>query len=489
MVFSDLFFIYVFLTLNLICYAVAPGLRGKNAVMIIFSMVFYSWAGPVYLLLMVGLVLVNWINALFIGRSRSKGAARFWLILSCVISLGALGFFKYANFIVDNLRLAGLGIEGFGGVVLPIGISFYTFQILSYVIDVYRKEVPAQPSFWRLLLYVSMFHQCIAGPIVRYQHIAAEITDRRVNGAEFSRGITRFTVGLAKKALLANVCAKIADGVLLADAVASDGAKLAENAAVLAGKPVAAMWLGVLMFMLQIYLDFSAYSDMAIGMGLMVGFHYRENFDYPYTAVSVTDFWRRWHISLSSFFRDYVYIPLGGNRKGLARKLLNMLVVWFLTGLWHGASWNFVLWGLYFFLFLVFENVGGRKLLEGLPKFVGRCYLLIVVFFGWILFRFEQLGLIGVVVKGLFGLNGNAFTDFETNNLWLNHLFFLLVALIACTPLVHWLRQKLTAGAERNRGVAVLYGVWDVAAPVALLLLSTMALVGNSYNPFLYFRF
>ena len=485
MVFSDLFFIYVFLALNLLCYVIAPNLKAKNAVMIVFSMVFYSWAGPVYLLLMVGLVLINWILALCVGKSRSKGAKRAWLLLSCLVSLGAIGFFKYARFIADNLRWAGVPEGSFAWVVLPIGISFYTFQILSYVVDVYRGEVKPQTSFWRLLLYVSMFHQCIAGPIVRYSHIAAEITDRRVDSAEVAKGITRFTVGLAKKAMLANVCAKIADTVLLADAVASDGAKLTENMAALSGKPAAALWLGVLAFMLQIYLDFSAYSDMAIGMGLMIGFHYHENFNYPYVAASVTDFWRRWHISLSSFFRDYVYIPLGGNRKGLARKLLNMLVVWFLTGLWHGASWNFVLWGLYFFLFLVIENLGWREKLEKLPKIVGHVYLLIVVFFGWILFRFEQLGLIGVVLKGLFGLNGNGFSDFETSNLWLNYLFFLIVAIVACTPLVH----KIGEWARKARGTAVLYGVWDVLAPVALLILSTMALVGNSYNPFLYFRF
>ena len=426
MVFSDLFFIYVFLALNLLCYVIAPGLKAKNAVMIVFSMVFYSWAGPVYLLLMVGLVLVNWILALLVGKSRSKGGKRFWLLLSCAISLGALGFFKYANFIAENLKMMGVAAGSFAWVVLPIGISFYTFQILSYVVDVYRGEVKPQTSFWRLLLYVSMFHQCIAGPIVRYQHIAAEITDRRVDSVEFAKGITRFTVGLAKKAMLANVCAKIADTVLLADAVASDGAKLTENIELLSKQPAAALWLGVLAFMLQIYLDFSAYSDMAIGMGLMIGFHYHENFNYPYVADSVTDFWRRWHISLSSFFRDYVYIPLGGNRKGLPRKLLNMLVVWFLTGLWHGASWNFVLWGLYFFLFLVIENLGWRDLLKKLPKFVGHVYLLVVVFFGWILFRFEQLGLIGVVLKGLFGLNGNGLTSFEAHNLWLNYLFFLI---------------------------------------------------------------
>ena len=489
MVFADLIFLYGFLPLNLICYALAPSLRAKNTVMIVFSMIFYSWAGPGFLLLLVGLVFVNWLLALGIGRARSRGAATALLVVSCVVSLGALCYFKYANFLVDNLRALGLAIQGFPEVLLPIGISFYTFQILSYTVDVYRKEVSPQTSFWKLLLYVSMFHQCIAGPIVRYQDISAEIDNRRVNGTEFSKGVTRFAIGLAKKALLANACARIADSILLADSVASDAARVAENAAALAGKPAAMLWLGVLVYMLQIYLDFSAYSDMAIGMGLMIGFHYRENFRYPYAAGSVTDFWRRWHISLSSFFRDYVYIPLGGNRKGLPRKLLNMLVVWFLTGLWHGASWNFVLWGLYFFVLLVIENLGWRKLLDKLPRFVGHLYLLIAVFFGWILFRFDRMELAVTVVKGLFCGNGNAFTDFSANTMWLNNVFFLIAAVLACTPLVHALHGRITQRAAASKGVAVVYGVWEVLAPLALLALATMALVGNSYNPFLYFRF
>lgn len=489
MVFADLIFVFVFLTLNLICYSLAKGIRAKNIVTVVFSLLFYSWSGPVYLLLMLAIVLFNWIFALLIDKSKTKGGAKFWMIFSCVVSLGALGFFKYTNFIVGNLKPL-IDLSGFvPEILLPIGISFYTFQILSYVIDVYRGDVPVQRSYWRLLLYVSLFHQCIAGPIVRYSDISREITDRRVTGAEFSQGVTRFTVGLAKKALLANVCAKVADSILLTDAVASDPSLLADNIAALAQKSAALLWLGVLMYMLQIYLDFSAYSDMAIGMGLMIGFHYKENFNYPYAAVSVTDFWRRWHISLSSFFRDYVYIPLGGNRRGLPRKIFNMLVVWFLTGLWHGASWNFVLWGLYFFVFLVIENIGWRDFLAKLPSVFGRVYLLIVVFFGWILFRFSQMPLVWTVVKGLFCANGNAFLDFESNTLWLNYIFFVIVAIIACTPLVKSVNSLLTRRSENSTAVAVIHGVVTALIPIALLLLSTMALAGNSYNPFIYFRF
>lgn len=489
MVFADLVFVFVFLTLNLICYSLARGIRAKNFVMILFSLIFYSWSGPVYLLLMLGLVLLNWMFALLIDKSSRKGVAKFWMIVACVVSLGALCFFKYTNFLVDNLKPL-IDLSGFiPEILLPIGISFYTFQILSYVVDVYRGEVPVQRSYWRLLLYVSLFHQCIAGPIVRYSDISREITDRRVTGAEFSQGITRFTVGLAKKALLANVCAKVADSILLTDAVASDPTLLAENIVALAGKSAGLLWLGVLMYMLQIYLDFSAYSDMSIGMGLMIGFHYKENFNYPYAAVSVTDFWRRWHISLSSFFRDYVYIPLGGNRRGLPRKLFNMLVVWFLTGLWHGASWNFVLWGLYFFVFLVIENIGWRDFLAKLPSIFGRVYLLIVVFFGWILFRFSQMPLVWTVVKGLFCANGNAFVDFEANTLWLNYLFFVIVAIIACTPLAKGINSFFARKSDSSPAVAVIHGTVSALIPIALLLLSTMALAGNSYNPFIYFRF
>ncbi len=489
MIFADLIFVFVFLTLNLICYSLAKGIRAKNIVMIIFSMIFYSWGGPVYLGLMIAIVLLNWIFALLIDKCRGKKSSTVWLVIACIVSLGALAFFKYTNFFVENLKPLFDLSDFIPEILLPIGISFYTFQILSYVIDVYRGEVDVQRSFWHLLLYVSLFHQCIAGPIVRYSDVSREITERRVTGAEFSNGVTRFTVGLAKKALLANVCAKVADTVLLTDAVASNPEMLAENIAALSSKSAGLLWLGVLMYMLQIYLDFSAYSDMAIGMGLMIGFHYKENFNYPYAAVSVTDFWRRWHISLSSFFRDYVYIPLGGNRRGLPRKLFNMLVVWFLTGLWHGASWNFVLWGLYFFVFLVIENLGWRDALGKMPSIFGRVYLLVVVFFGWILFRFSQLPLIWTVVKGLFCLNANPFVDFETNTLWLNYIFFLVVAILACTPLVKKLNELVTLKAEKSAALAVVQGAVGALIPIALLLLSTMALAGNSYNPFIYFRF
>lgn len=489
MVFSNLIFLYVFLPLNLLCYGLAKNIRTKNAVMLMFSLFFYAWGEPKYVLLLIGMALADWAFALLIERSRGTGAAKLWLILACVVSLGLLGIFKYGSFAALNLQ----SLTGFPQVIpaiaLPIGISFYTFQILSYVVDVYRGEVAAQRDFSRLLMYVSLFHQCIAGPIVRYKDISDEILFRTSCPSEFNAGINRFAVGLAKKALLANTCGSIADTVLLADKIASDAQTLAANASLLSAKPAFLLWLGVLAFMLQIYLDFSAYSDMAIGMGLMIGFHYKENFKYPYTATSVSQFWRLWHISLGTFFRDYVYFPMGGNRKGTARTLLNLFVVWLLTGLWHGASWNFVLWGLYFFVFIAVEKLFFGKLLEKMPKLFSHAYLLVVVYFSWILFRFRRLPLVWVVVKGLFGANGNPFTSFEANTMWQNYIFFLIIAILAVTPLLKSLGHVLTSKRFRGKPLAKIYPYLQVPAVVAIILLATFALVGNSYNPFLYFQF
>ena len=490
LVFSSLFFIYAFLAANLLCCAFSRHLRTQNAVLLVFSLVFYAWGEPVYLLLLIGVALVDFYCALALGKRRRKRPRRGPLVLACVLTLGALAVFKYTGFFAQTAQ----SLTGWPAVIpqiaLPIGISFYTFQALSYVVDVYRGEVEPEKSFARFLMYVSLFHQCVAGPIVRYADVAEEIVSRRVDRSDLSDGITRFTVGLGKKVLLANTCGQIADTALMTDAAASDAAKLTENLAALSSRPILLLWLGVIAYMLQIYLDFSAYSDMAIGMGRMVGFHYKENFRYPYMARSVRDFWHRWHISLSGFFRDYVYIPLGGNRHGMVRTLFNMLVVWALTGLWHGASWNFVLWGLWFFLLLSLERLFLGKWLERLPAAVGRIFTLAAVLFGWVLFRFRQLPLCLAVLRGMFGLNGNPFTNFETGSLWLNYLFFLPVALLACTPLLHNFHRALEQRARLSGGgYTALLCVTETLAPPVLLLLSTTALVGNSYNPFLYFQF
>jgi alginate O-acetyltransferase complex protein AlgI len=336
-------------------------------------------------------------------------------------------------------------------------------------------------------LYSSLFHQCIAGPIVRYKDVQNDIVNRRVNYREIADGITRFCVGLAKKVLIANTCGSLADTLLVSDSFIATSP--AEALAQLSSRSAVGLWFGMLFYMLQIYLDFSAYSDMAIGMGLMTGFHFKENFQYPYTAKSVTDFWRRWHISLSTFFRDYVYIPLGGNRKGAFKTYRNLLIVWFLTGLWHGASWNFVLWGLFFFIFLCIEKLGLLKLLEKIPSFFSRIYLLLIVYFGWILFKFSDFSFIPVVLKGLFCQNGNSIMDFETKTLLLGNILFIVIAIIATTPAVKVIADKLRQQAAESKKTAVFYTALNIILPLTLLLLSAISLVGDSYNPFIYFQF
>ncbi len=487
MVFSSLLFVYAFLPICMLIYALARGIKAKNIVLLVFSLLFYSWGEPTYVLLLVFMTFADWLFALLIDKCDGKNTGRkILIILSCVVNLGILGVFKYTGFFLENVQNI-FGVPSIiPKIVLPIGISFYTFQLLSYVIDVYRKEVPAQKNFFWLLLYSSLFHQCIAGPIIRYRDVEREILSRRTSYHEITKGISRFAVGLAKKSVLANMCGTLSDTLLVSDALINSNST--EALTELSSRSVAGLWIGVLFYMLQIYLDFSAYSDMAIGMGLMVGFHFKENFNYPYAAKSVTDFWRRWHISLGSFFRDYVYIPLGGNRKGIARTLFNILVVWLLTALWHGASWNFVLWALFFCIFLIIEKIGLLKLINKIPAIFGRIYLLTVVFFGWILFRFSDFKFIPVVLKGMFAGNGNPLIDFETKTLLISNFIFVIIAIIAVTPLIKFISEKLKP--KKSKTVySVIYHIISATIPIVLLLLSTVMLVGDSYNPFLYFQF
>lgn len=476
MVFSSLFFLYLFLPLNLIVYYFAKNTRARNIVMLIFSLVFYAWGEPIYMLLLLFMTASDWLISLYIERQTPHGfKAKLGLVMMAIVNLGLLGFFKYGSFVLENVGFITGRDLGTLNIILPIGISFYTFQLISYVVDVYRGDVPAQKSFAMLLLYVSLFHQCIAGPIVRYKDICAELCERRVTQQDIADGIWRFCFGLAKKAILANAMGGIADKLL----VGGDS---------LANSSILSLWIGVLAYSLQIYLDFSAYSDMAIGMGRMIGIHYRENFDYPYVSRSVTEFWRRWHISLGSFFRDYVYIPLGGNRKGRIRTYINLFIVWFLTGLWHGASWNFVLWGLYFFVFLLLEKLFLQKILSK-DRIVSHIYLIIVVYFGWILFRFENVDDIVNVLRGMFGMNGNAFTNFETNAIVNSNIFILIFCSVVSTPIVRKIGSLIRYTYMDKKAISALYVIGRIAIPLILLLLSTAALVGDSYNPFLYFQF
>ena len=475
MVFSSLFFLYLFLPLNLIVYRLVPNIKAKNITMLVFSLIFYAWGEPVYVLLLIFMTAADYFLALRIDKCapRSK-KAKFYLFSACAVNLGLLGVFKYGTFFLTNLKLLVGFPQSVPSFVLPIGISFYTFQLVSYVADVYRKDISAQKSFSMLLLYVSMFHQCIAGPIVRYKDVYPELLSRRASYEDVSDGVWRFSFGLAKKAILANACGSVADSLL--------------DTKTLSTAPALSLWVGVLAFSLQIYLDFSAYSDMAIGMGRMIGIHYRENFDYPYISRSVSEFWRRWHISLGSLFRDYVYIPLGGSRKGTIRTVLNLFVVWALTGLWHGASWNFVLWGLYFFLFICVEKIFLSKFCKQ-SKVLPHIYLIIVVFFGWILFKFTSVSDVLLTLKGMFGLNGNPFTSFEVGAIIKSNIFILIFCMVVSTPIVKRTGELIKFSIKYNRWIRTVYTIGRIAMPIVLFILSTAALIGDSYNPFLYFKF
>lgn len=472
MVFSNLFFIYLFLPLNLILYYAVPNKTWKNVVLLLFSLFFYSWGEPVwvFLLMLTAFLDYTWAKCIeyfnLTGQQRCKKIA---LIASLVFDLGMLGVFKYSGFVVENINLlTGLSLP-VPQIALPIGISFYTFQTISYVLDVYRGQVAAQKRYYKYLMYLSSYHQLVAGPIVRYSDVAAEIENRTVSAQDFSEGITRFCLGLTKKVVVANVAGSLAGNYLDAD---------------LASLSVAGAWFGVLLYTLQIYYDFSAYSDMAIGLGRMFGFHYHQNFNYPYIAKSVTEFWRRWHISLSSFFRDYVYIPLGGKYR---HQIFNICVVWFLTGLWHGASWNFILWGVFYGVLLIVEKLGLLKVLEKIPSVFSHLYLLFLTLIGWTIFYTTDLGKLGGYFGVMFGLSGNALSDPQLSITFMNNLFWLIAAVLFCMPITQLVKRW--AQAQRSEGVRAGISIVNAIMNVMLLFVCTAMLVGDSYNPFLYFRF
>lgn len=472
MVFSNLFFIYLFLPLNLILYYAVPNKTWKNVVLLLFSLFFYSWGEPVwvFLLMLTAFLDYTWAKCIeyfnLTGQQRRKKIA---LIASLVFDLGMLGVFKYSGFVVENINLlTGLSLP-VPQIALPIGISFYTFQTISYVLDVYRGQVAAQKRYYKYLMYLSSYHQLVAGPIVRYSDVAAEIENRTVSAQDFSEGITRFCLGLTKKVVVANVAGSLAGNYLDAN---------------LASLSVAGAWFGVLLYTLQIYYDFSAYSDMAIGLGRMFGFHYHQNFNYPYIAKSVTEFWRRWHISLSSFFRDYVYIPLGGKYR---HQIFNICVVWFLTGLWHGASWNFILWGVFYGALLIVEKLGLLKVLEKIPSVFSHLYLLFLTLIGWTIFYTTDLGKLGEYFGVMFGLSGNALSDPQLSITFMNNLFWLVAAVLFCMPITQLVKRWTQA--QRSEGVRAGISIVNAIMNVMLLFVCTAMLVGDSYNPFLYFRF
>lgn len=465
MVFSSLFFLFGFLPVCLAVYYAARSRSVRNVILTAFSLVFYAWGEPVWILLLLLSSVVDWLAGLYIGRHQGRPRARLGLLVSLGVNLSLLISFKYADFIVGNVNaLTGLELPK-PGFLLPIGISFYTFQTISYTIDVYRGEVAAQRRYLNFLLFVSSFHQLVAGPIVRYAHVAREIETRVFRLEDFSSGVTRFCRGLFKKVFIANVAGELC--VLLLDRGAPTS--------------VAAAWLGLLMFTLQIYFDFSGYSDMAIGLGRMFGFHYHENFRHPYTATSVTDFWRRWHISLGSFFRDYVYIPLGGNRRYATR---NILIVWALTGLWHGASWNFVLWGSYFGLLLLLEKQLIGALLERSPRALRHAWALFCVMIGWAIFYFTDLSRLGEFLRVLFGFGGADLVDYEAVALATENVLLIALACLLCLPLA----GRIDAGLRARLGPSAA-GVVEVCMNAGMLVTAVALLVGKAYNPFIYFRF
>lgn len=464
MVFSSFSFLLLFFPAVLLIYFLMPGIRGKNIVLCLASLLFYSWGEPLYLFLMLASVLINYLAGLGIERfaNRKKGI----LIADVVFNIGALAFFKYTDFLIGNVnQLTGASIPPVG-IALPLGISFYTFQIMSYVIDVYRGQTKAQQNIILLTVYISLFPQLVAGPIVRYDTVEAELRERRTSLRDFGEGLSRFLYGLGKKVIIANQMALVADSVF-------DSAQTV---------PAAFMWLGIFAYALQIYYDFSGYSDMAIGMGRIFGFHFDENFNYPYMADSVTDFWRRWHISLSGWFREYVYIPLGGNRRGQGRQILNMMVVWLLTGMWHGASWNFVLWGVFYGVALVLEKTVLKNGLKCLPSVLKHGITLLVVLIGWAIFRADGSGMLPVVLERLFVSGSGTARDFLTEHADLLQTAVVLpVAIIGCFPL----RDKLISRFGGEKWFPAL----RYAGALLIWLVSLGLLLGNTYNPFIYFRF
>ena len=485
MVFSSLIFLYGFFSLSLLAYSFCKSQKHQNLVLLLFSLVFYAWGEPKYILLLMFMAFASWLCALRVEKNNG-GKKKLWLIAAVAIEIALIGYFKYAGLICG---IFGEVPQFVRNIALPIGISFYTFQLLTYVVDVYRGEAQAQKRYLNVLLYAALFHQCIAGPIVRYKTVEQELFSGIRRQPEWNIGVSRFCAGLAKKVLLANPCGALADSLILSTNAIGDGALFAENLEALTSLSVEGAWLGIAAYTLHIYLDFSAYSDMAIGMGRMIGLHYLENFNYPYISRSVTEFWRRWHMSLGTFFRDYVYIPLGGNRCSFLRMLLNTFVVWALTGLWHGASWNFVIWGLWSFLFLMVEKFALKKVLDKVPV-VSNLYLLVFAMVGWVIFRFTDIRLALALVKSMFGLNGNVLTSFTSRLQLQSHLYLLIVCMGASTPVMKILGQKVSAFAHAH---GFLGRCWDVffysLIPVLLLLISTACLVGDSYNPFIYFQF
>ena len=466
MVFSTPYFLFLYLPAVLLLYYISP-LKWRNLVLLVVNLIFYGWGEPVYILIMFVSMAIDYTHGILVTRNKAKGnlrGAKMAVASSVIFNLALLFFFKYWDFLAKSLAGLGLDFMPVLGIELPIGISFYTFQTMSYTIDVYRGDARMQKNIITFGTFVTLFPQLIAGPILQYKDLDSQLEQRDHTFERFASGVQRFCVGLAKKVLLANNLGKLWDVYL-----ATPGGELTTLGA----------WLGIVAFSLQLYFDFSGYSDMAIGLGRMLGFEFLENFNYPYLSKSATEFWRRWHISLGNWFREYLYIPLGGNRVSRGRLMFNLLIVWAATGIWHGASWNFLIWGLYYCFWIVVEKLWLGKLLRRAPGWVGHIYGLLLVIVGWAIFAVEDFSAMGLYLKAMFGM-GAGLVDGAALYYLVNYLPMLLIACVAATPLAARVWAKLPRR------------VWQVALPIlacVALVLATAYLVDGTYNPFLYFRF
>ena len=477
MLFADLFFMFAFLPLCFLFYFMFKSIKIKNYILIIFSLIFYASGEPLKILLFIGSAFLNYLFAFWIDKHRNTVRSKLALAIALIFNIGMLGIFKYTDFMINNINgLFGTTIPLLH-IALPLGISFYTFQILSYVIDVYWDKVPVQRHFHKLLLYISLFPQLVAGPIVRYQTIAEEIDERHTSISDAVEGGIRLIIGLSKKVLLANNL-----NVLVGQCF---GTNADLNVIISSDISVVSTWIGVIAYSMQVYFDFSGYSDMAIGIGRIFGFHFDENFRHPFMCRSISEFWQRWHISLGSFFRDYLlYIPIFGKR----RAVLSLFLVWFTTGLWHGASWNYVIWGLYFGIFIFIETKIGKKNLKKVPTAIMHIYNKLVILIGFGIFKFEQMNDLGTFFKNLVGANGNVLYNPETLKALSTHVYIFLIALIACFPIATYLKKRIEASNP------VTYSIGMIATTIYVLLLlfiNTAVLVDTfaSNNPFLYWNF
>ena len=459
MVFSSILFIYYFLAILLVTYFLVPK-KFKNSVLLIFSLLFYFYGEKTYIILLISSCLVNYV----LGRQISAKNGKLFLIVGLIFNVGLLLFFKYTNFFITNFNsIFNLNISTLN-IVLPLGISFFTFQNISYLVDVYRKDVVPQKNFLTYSTYITFFPQLVAGPIVRYKDINDELHNRLENYDIFASGVIRFITGLGKKVIIANTLGSMTVVMLAINE-----------------KTVIIYWLIAIMYTMQIYFDFSGYSDMAIGLGKMFGFNFKENFNYPLIAYSITDFWRRWHISLSSFFRDYIYIPLGGNRGTFIKTLRNIFIVWLLTGFWHGASWNFIIWGLYFFIFLMIEKLFLLKYLQN--NLWSHLYTVLVIIISFVIFNTTNISDIVIFLKGMLGI-GIPFSNFLSLYYFQNAIIIMIIGIVGLTPVMNRLMEKLKKGKYKK-----FFNVLEIIYYVLIFVITTAYLVSNSFNPFIYFRF